>query len=290
MKKIILLALILLGCVTAPPPIPVENGSIQAFFCDQKNCEIELIRLLNNSQNACAMYHPTEEIALKIGSKNLVVDESRPFKGAYIEFGSGLMHNKFCVINQSLVWTGSWNPSQEMTIPNNVVLIGSKVLARAYLDEFEEMKSGMFHKGNKGSAKTLLNGSLIEVYFCPEDNCKKSVMNVLKNSKISIDVMAFSFTDDDIGSLLIEKSKKVSVRVIFDPRKDKYSEYEKLKTFSKIGKVHHKVFIVDKKIVVTGSYNPTKNGDERNDENVVIIHNKYIAEEFSKEFDRLWLT
>jgi phosphatidylserine/phosphatidylglycerophosphate/cardiolipin synthase-like enzyme len=288
MRNLWLLCL-LTGCVTGALTIPIENGSINALFCDQIDCENELIRLLNNSQKSCAMYHPTEEIALIIGQKNLIVDESHPFKGAYIESGSGLMHNKFCVINKSLVWTGSWNPSQKMSIPNNVVLVESKVLAAAFKDEFNEMRKGVFHGGEKGSAKTLLNGSLIEVYFCPEDNCKEAVINILENSKSSIDVMAFSFTDDDIGSLLLKKSKEgVDVRAIFDPRKDKYSEYEKLKVFSKIKKVHHKVFIVDNQTVITGSYNPTKNGDERNDENVVIIHNKNSALQFAGEFNKIW--
>jgi phosphatidylserine/phosphatidylglycerophosphate/cardiolipin synthase-like enzyme len=290
MRNLWLLCLLLTGCATGALNIPIENGSINALFCDQIDCENELIRLLNNSQKSCAMYHPTEEIALIIGQKNLIVDESHPFKGAYIESGSGLMHDKFCVINESLVWTGSWNPSQKMSIPNNVVLIESKALAAAFKAEFNEMRKGVFHSGEKGSAKTLLNGSLIEVYFCPEDNCKETVINILENSKSSINVMAFSFTDDDIGDLLLKKSEGVEVRAIFDPRKDKYSEYEKLKAFSKIKKVHHKVFIIDNQTVITGSYNPTKNGNERNDENLVIIHNPIIAKEFSNEFERLWIT
>lgn len=290
MKKTIFLAFILTGCVTGAFTIPVENGSIRAIFCDQTDCESELSSLLNGSQASCAMYHPTEEIAQIIGPKNLIVDESHPYAGAIVESGSGLMHNKFCVINQSLVWTGSWNPSQGMSIPNNAVLIESRVLANAYLEEFEEMKSGVFHKGPQGSAKTLLNGSLIEVFFCPEDNCKEAVIDALGKAKFSVDVMVFSFTDDDIGNLLLEKSNDLDVKLIFDPRMDKYSEFQKLENFSKVEKVHHKVFIIDKEVVISGSYNPTKNGDERNDENVVIIHDEGIASEFSNEFDRLWLT
>lgn len=290
MKQMWLLCLLLTGCVTGAFNIPIENGSIRAYFCDQTDCENELVRLLNNSQKSCAMYHPTDEIVKIIGPKSLIVDESHPYGGAVIESGNGLMHNKFCVINDSLVWTGSWNPSQEMSIPNNVVIVESKVLANAYRDEFNEMKEGGFHGGEKGSAKTLLNGSLIEVYFCPEDGCKQAIIDVLEGAKSSIDVMVFSFTDDDIGSLLLEKSGEVSVQIVFDPRKDKYSEFDKLKGVSKVKKVHHKVFIVDNQTVITGSYNPTKNGDERNDENIIIIHNPIIAKEFSNEFERLWLT
>ena len=51
--------------------------------------------------------------------------------------------------------------------------------------------------------------------------------------------------------------------------------------------MHHKVFIVDD-AVIFGSYNPTDSGNKRNDENVLVIHNRGIAEQFIKEFDFLW--
>jgi len=52
--------------------------------------------------------------------------------------------------------------------------------------------------------------------------------------------------------------------------------------------MHHKVFIIDNETVVTGSYNPTSSGDEKNDENILIIHDKGIAKKFLDEFDRVW--
>jgi phosphatidylserine/phosphatidylglycerophosphate/cardiolipin synthase-like enzyme len=57
-------------------------------------------------------------------------------------------------------------------------------------------------------------------------------------------------------------------------------------SFSKT--MHHKVFIIDNKTVITGSYNPTKNANERNDENILIIHDKKIAEKYLKEFERIY--
>jgi phosphatidylserine/phosphatidylglycerophosphate/cardiolipin synthase-like enzyme len=54
------------------------------------------------------------------------------------------------------------------------------------------------------------------------------------------------------------------------------------------GQMHHKVFIVDKKIVVIGSYNFSKAAEERNDENIIIVYNKDIAEFFIEEFERVY--
>jgi phosphatidylserine/phosphatidylglycerophosphate/cardiolipin synthase-like enzyme len=51
--------------------------------------------------------------------------------------------------------------------------------------------------------------------------------------------------------------------------------------------MHQKVFIIDRETVITGSMNPTGNGDKHNDENVLIIHDPLIAEKFMEEYGRV---
>ena len=53
------------------------------------------------------------------------------------------------------------------------------------------------------------------------------------------------------------------------------------------GLMHHKVFIIDEQIVITGSYNFSRSAEERNDENIIVIYNTDIAQEFLKEFGRV---
>jgi phosphatidylserine/phosphatidylglycerophosphate/cardiolipin synthase-like enzyme len=53
--------------------------------------------------------------------------------------------------------------------------------------------------------------------------------------------------------------------------------------------MHHKVIIVDRRIVVFGSYNFTGAASDSNDENVVIIHDADFASHFVTEFERLWV-
>jgi phosphatidylserine/phosphatidylglycerophosphate/cardiolipin synthase-like enzyme len=53
------------------------------------------------------------------------------------------------------------------------------------------------------------------------------------------------------------------------------------------GLMHHKVFIIDNQIVITGSYNFSRSAEERNDENILVIYNTDIAQEFLKEFKRV---
>ncbi|MBW3016989.1 phospholipase, partial [Candidatus Woesearchaeota archaeon] len=52
--------------------------------------------------------------------------------------------------------------------------------------------------------------------------------------------------------------------------------------------MHNKVFIIDNKTVVTGSFNPTESADTRNDENMLIIHDTEIAAKFIEEFNALF--
>ncbi|MBT7927691.1 hypothetical protein HN695_05100, partial [Candidatus Woesearchaeota archaeon] len=55
--------------------------------------------------------------------------------------------------------------------------------------------------------------------------------------------------------------------------------------YPKSGLLHHKVFIIDDHIVITGSYNPTASGTEKNDENILIIYSDDVAAEFVDEYD-----
>jgi len=50
-------------------------------------------------------------------------------------------------------------------------------------------------------------------------------------------------------------------------------------------KMHHKVMIIDDKIVITGSYNLTRSAETQNDENTLVIHDDGIARIYLAEFE-----
>ena len=54
--------------------------------------------------------------------------------------------------------------------------------------------------------------------------------------------------------------------------------------------MHHKFFIVDKKLVLTGSYNWTRSAALYNQENVISTDDEFVVEKFLNEFEKLWLT
>jgi phosphatidylserine/phosphatidylglycerophosphate/cardiolipin synthase-like enzyme len=48
---------------------------------------------------------------------------------------------------------------------------------------------------------------------------------------------------------------------------------------------HNKVIIIDGETVITGSFNFTKAAEENNAENLLVIHDKKLAERYTKNWD-----
>jgi phosphatidylserine/phosphatidylglycerophosphate/cardiolipin synthase-like enzyme len=223
--------------------------------------------------------------------------------------GKGLMHNKFAVIDGSYVWTGSYNPTVNDTEKNNnnAICIRSARLAEIYRNEFMIMfsekifgsrrKAGPFSDmGDKYYVK--IDGTDINAYFSPEDNVERIILKRLSKAKSSIHFMAFAFTSDHIGEMMIKMFKQgVPVYGLFERKgtKDSHSEYTKMKLEGLAVKIdhnrnlmHHKVIIIDEYRVITGSYNFSRNAKKFNDENILIIDNRDIAAEYTAEFNRLY--
>jgi phosphatidylserine/phosphatidylglycerophosphate/cardiolipin synthase-like enzyme len=228
-----------------------------------------------------------------------VVTDNRP----------GLMHNKFAVADDARAWTGSYNPTLNDSVKNNnnAIMIDSNVLADIYKNEFNEMfEDGIFgNRKDPGPFSDLRNRHYVKigdtdinVYFSPEDSVERIILKRLEKAESSIDFMAFSFTSAGIGEMLIRKFKKgVAVRGIFERRgtREPHSQYTKLKVEGVPVKLdhnrnamHHKVIIIDGVRVITGSYNFSRNANRKNDENILIIDNREIAEQYLAEFKRLW--
>ncbi len=216
-----------------------------------------------------------------------------------------LMHDKFVVIDRSQVWTGSMNFTTGGSYLDNNNLIGlqSSKLAEAYTREFEQMFVDDHFSSEKSAGTTdssvTVNGSLIEVYFSPEDGTLEHILSTVNAAQESIDFLAYSFTSDELAAGLIERSHAgVTVRGIFD--KDQYNSNSgtEFDTLTDAGLdvwldgnprlMHHKVIIIDRQVVITGSYNFSNNAEHYNDENTLIIHDQTIAAQYLAEFQQIY--
>ena len=302
--------------------IVADNGSIAVYFCQQEDCDVPILKLIQNSKISidCALYDLDYQSFLAAFSEKIsenvqvriVVDKdnSKGLEGNVFSFDDNnqLMHDKFCIFDDSVIFTGSMNPTENDVLKNdnNLIVIDSKVISSNYKDEFYELWNGDFGKGlpvrfSSINLSTESGNILVENYFCAEDNCEQKVLEKLQSAQKSIYFMTFSFTSDVLGDVLIKKANQgVTVEGVFDESQfnsqKQFSEYMKLREAnlnvsldkSKY-KLHHKVFIIDNKTVIAGSFNPTKNGNEENDENIVILHDEGIALQYLREFDRIQL-
>ena len=216
-----------------------------------------------------------------------------------------LMHNKFFVIDGSEVWTGSMN----MTVNgayrhlNNLIRVRSARLAENYSAEFDEMfLDGFFGETsleNTPHPDLTIDGIRVETYFSPDDSPAARIMALILEAEESIDFLYYSFTSDGIAdALLFQSTQGVLVRGVFDAYQDRAGiggEYQRLKEFGldvhldvHPEKLHHKVILIDNKIVIAGSYNLTRSAEIRNDENILIIHNESVARTYLREFDWIY--
>lgn len=217
----------------------------------------------------------------------------------------GLMHDKFIVIDRAEVWTGSMNFSLTDTYRNNnaLIRIRSQKLAQNYTTEFEEMflddRFGPDTRSNTPYPRFTIDGTPIEVFFSPDDGTARRLVELVREAQESIYFLAFSYTLDELAQAMLERARVgVTVSGVFEGsqvQSNSGSEYNQLLAAGldvrKDGNpknMHHKTIIIDRKIVITGSYNFSYNADTRNDENLLIIHNPGIAAYFLQEYDRVF--
>jgi phosphatidylserine/phosphatidylglycerophosphate/cardiolipin synthase-like enzyme len=223
-----------------------------------------------------------------------IVDDKRP----------AIMHDKFTVVDGEWVATGSWNYTDGDTyhLNNWAGVFHSRDLAANYSAEFEQM----FSQRKFGPAKVkvtphpslLIDGHQVQNCFSPKGDCADLIVATIKGqTQKSLAFLAFSFTHDGIGQTMIDKGKSgVKVQGVFETTGSQtpFSEYGKMKkagldvyTDGNPWVMHHKVIILDDRVVVGGSFNFSANADNDNDENLLIFDDPAIATLFRAEFDRV---
>ena len=217
---------------------------------------------------------------------------------------SALMHDKFWIFDGQIVWTGSTNVTENGVFDqdNNTVVIQSPELAAIYEREFQEMWDGKFGPRSPSTLDqqiAMVNGSRIVVVFTSEDPAlENAIVPIVKSATKSVRFLTFSFTDFPLADAMSQRWKAgVDVAGVFE-KVGSETEASELRTLmcrsvpvkqdGNPGFLHHKVIVVDERIVITGSMNYSTNAEENNDENVIIIDNAEIARLYLQEFERVW--
>jgi len=139
------------------------------------------------------------------------------------------------------------------------------------------------------------------VCFSPNGGAKKNIIELIKDSSESIDVMCYSFNARQIAESLLEAHNRgVIVRIILDRSQTKkkgsvHKFFKKngidIRLISGVrrGVMHNKVAIFDSKTAVTGSYNWTEEAEHLNYDNALFSDDADIVDAYKKEFQKLWI-
>lgn len=127
-----------------------------------------------------------------------------------------------------------------------------------------------------------LDQPVIQVFFSPQDDIQGAIVHELNSAKLQVLVQAYLLTDNKIADALIAAHRRgVDVQVLLDAERDKTKSSDGRRLFDagvtvrleKIyGSAHNKVMIIDKKTVLTGSYNFTYAAQYKNAENLLLIN------------------
>lgn len=135
-------------------------------------------------------------------------------------------------------------------------------------------------------------------YFSPGDDCENAIVSCIRNAKHSIKICVFTISENVITNEIIAAKKRgVSVTIITDNDKlnDKGSDIRwladegvRIRIDESSSHMHHKFCIVDREILLTGSYNWTKSAADRNQENLLVTEDPKMVKAYLKEFEKLW--
>jgi len=134
--------------------------------------------------------------------------------------------------------------------------------------------------------------------FSPGEDCYRTIIGHFASARTKADVCVFTITDDRITRAMLDAHRRgVGIRVITDNDKsaDLGSDIEELRRTGiavcedqSPFHMHHKFSLFDGRTVLTGSYNWTRGAADSNEENLVVVEDARLFQQFQSEFNALW--
>ena len=207
------------------------------------------------------------------------------------DYNTSIFHQKFIVRDRSALLTGSTNftPTGTHNNLNHIVIVHDPTVAKIYAKEFREIQQGHFGKRNEGHdpapTDLVVSNVPIRVLFAPDHNPEMEFMKQMLKARERIDFAIFTFTKssgiDDTMIRLLEFG--LPIRGAFDGGQgvQDWAAIPNLKKHGAtlfgvskghgVGKLHHKLMVLDGEVVIAGSFNYTRPANRLNDENIIIL-------------------
>lgn len=211
------------------------------------------------------------------------------------DYNGSIFHQKFMVRDiekgKTAVLTGSTNftPTGTDENLNHLVIVNGKRVAREFAAEFEEIWDGTFGvarlRHDPKPRNSRVAGIRVKTLFAPDHAPEMEIMKQMMKAKERIDFAIFTFSqssgiDDTMIALL---KSGIKVRGVLDKGQGG-REWAPTKAIRKTGgelhlvkkggglnKLHHKLMVIDRQLVIGGSFNYTGPANRLNDENIIVL-------------------
>ncbi|MEU8302609.1 phospholipase D-like domain-containing protein [Actinomadura sp. NPDC048955] len=171
---------------------------------------------------------------------------------------------------------------------NHVVVLRGRRAASLYLEEFLRMRSGTFgalhERVEARPAEFQLGRVRVKPLFAPRHGPEMEIMKQMLKASASVDFAMFTFArSSGIDDTMIRLAGPLRIRGVLDhgqgvqawaatePLKAAGVELFANRRGTGVRKVHHKLMVVDERLVIAGSFNYTAPATTLNDENIIVL-------------------
>lgn len=143
-----------------------------------------------------------------------------------------------------------------------------------------------------------------QTLFTSQGPIAGTIEQMLLEARVSVDAALYRITNPRLARALAQaRNRGLRVRLLVD--RNKYQDTavtRELITQNSLpfhaiygreregSKLHHKFAVLDRHIVLTGSYNWTVESEERNFDHMLILRDPSLVLAYEQEFERLWPT
>lgn len=227
------------------------------------------------------------------------------------DLNPALFHQKFVVRDlgvsgKASVLTGSANftPTDTSVNLNHVIIIKGERIAKTYAAEFAELWGGTFgairERHEPEPMETKIGGVRVKVLFAPDHAPEMEMMKQMLKAQERVDFAIFTFTrtsgiDDTMVAL---QRGGIPVRGILDRGQGNQAwaatdglnaggvDLFLIAPNTGVRKLHHKLMVIDRQVIIAGSFNYTDPANRLNDENLLVLGDLETTNPFDQAAQR----
>jgi len=233
-------------------------------------------------------------------NRNLFAAMLRADIDARADYNPYIFHQKFIIRDSGrsrrALLTGSTNFTPTGTGShgsrknlNHLVIVHDQWVCNEYDLEFAEIWQGTFgevrSRHEPSPRNNSVSGVCVRALFAPDHAPEMEIMKQILKARHSVDFAIFTFSQSSgIDDALVAMAKSgVRVRGIFDAGQgnrgwaatrlvaDSGGEAWLASRRNGLGKLHHKLMVIDGQVTIAGSFNYTAPANRLNDENILVV-------------------